>query len=162
MIRSHLQPRNLYRQMDPTQYQDYWDHHGWWWWWWWWWYLTTTEHYNHAFSLNPHTHPVTQVLLHHHLIEERIKALEWNDFLQFAQLINGKAWILVPKALSIMIFHVPRGWFSRLLSFQNLYDDRENTCFLLLEKLMSHLESRTPNKGFQLMLWLCQKEKILL
>jgi len=72
--------------------------------------VTTTEHHHYAFfSLNPHTSPVRQVLACHHFVERGIKALEGNHFPQFVQLINGRAWIPVPKALSMMIFYLPIG-----------------------------------------------------
>lgn len=119
----------VWTEMHPNHYQDYWDHHGWWWWWWW--YLTITEHYNYTSSLNSHTNPIRQILLHHHLKEKGIKVLECDNFPQFAHLICGRAQILVPKALTIMIFQLPSGWFSRLLSFQNLYDDRQREHLLL-------------------------------
>lgn len=42
------------------------------------------EHYDSTFSLSPYPSPARQVLLHHHLKEEGMKAFELNKFPQFA------------------------------------------------------------------------------
>lgn len=81
-----------------------------------WRWLGTTEHHHYTFSVHPHTRPVRQVLSCPRPIVGGIKALEGNHFPQFVQLINGRAWIPVTKALSLMIFYLPSRWFSTLKS----------------------------------------------
>lgn len=110
-------------------------------------YLITMKHHWYTLSLHPYTSPARQVLFHHCLIEGGIKAWVQNHFPQFVQLINGRAWIPIPKVRSI-IFYLPKGWFSRPWSFQiYMMENGENTCFLLFQTLMSYLEPRSHNKG---------------
>lgn len=113
-----------------------------------WRWLGTTEHHHYTFSVHPHTSPVRQVLSCPRPIVGGIKALEGNHFPQFVQLINGRAWIPVPKALSLMIFYLPSAWFSRFIWCKiYMMTKRENTCFLLFKKLLPPVVPESYNKS---------------
>lgn len=80
----------------------------------------------------------------------------------FNVLICGRAWILVPKVLTIMIFQLQVDDFQdSYISRIYMMADRENTCFLLFEKLMSHLESRSLNKSSVCAVIMSTKEAVL-